>query len=65
MMKNSINIIASLECKQMAEAIGDIVCDWDEYRIKAVKRGKLNVFSILARTTDLLLKKRKNSSLSV
>lgn len=35
---------SSLECKQMAEAIGDIVCDWDEYRIKAVKRGKLNVF---------------------
>lgn len=50
---------SSLECKQMAEAIGDIVCDWDEYRIKAVKRGKLNVFSILARTTDLLLKKEK------
>lgn len=48
---------STLECRQMAEAISDSICDWCEHHHRLTGRRVLNVFSALGMTADELLKK--------
>lgn len=44
-----------LECLQMVESIADYICDQDAHGLRIARYGRLNVFTLLLETNELLL----------